>query len=261
MAIKRVQRGRNHTYTIDGRSAVGVTTAISKGFPKPALMYWAAKCTAQEAAHMLMVDRASLAAYYQANGITGQEALINHLRNAPTRQRDDAAVRGTKVHNIAEKLTRGQDVEVPEELIGHVESAMRFLREWKVKPLLIEKTVGSYRWGFAGTFDLIGEIPDGRRILFDYKTGRSGIFPDVALQLAAYRHADSYVADDGVELPMTEVGIDECKAVWVRADGYDVVPLATDDTVFKAFLHVLQVARTADVMDGWKGPNELPPSP
>lgn len=259
MAIKRIQRGRNHSYTINGQKAVGVTTAISKGLPKPALMNWAAKCTAEEALNLLMVDAERRAEYYKANGIDSQRALLDWLKKAPIRLRDTAAVRGTKVHNIAEKLVTGVEVEVPPELRGHVESAMQFIREWKVKPLLVEKTVGSYQWGYAGTFDLIGEIPDGRRILFDYKTGQSGIWPDVALQLAAYRHADSYVADDGLEMPMKEVGIDECKAVWVRADGYDVIPLTTDATVLKAFLHVLQVAKTVDVMDAWKHPIEATP--
>jgi hypothetical protein len=256
MAIKRIQRGRNHAYTINGMKAVGVTTAISKGMPKPALMYWAAKATAEEAVELLGYNPPQREEFYKDKNINNQPALIDYLKKAPIRQRDDAAVRGTKVHNIAEKLTKGLSVEVPEELVGHVESAMRFLSDWRVKPLLVEKTVGSYQWGYAGTFDLIGEVPDGRRILFDYKTGKSGIWPDVALQLAAYRWADSYVADDGLEIPLKEVGIDECKAVWVRADGYDVVPLVTDATVLKAFLHVLQVAKTVDVMDAWKGPTE-----
>jgi hypothetical protein len=253
MPIRRIQRGRNHAYTINGMKAVGVTTAISKGLPKPALMYWAARCVAEEALNLAPDEWAAL------KNLQRPEA-VDYLKKAPTRMRDDAAVRGTKVHNIAEKLTKGQEVDVPEELRGHVESAMRFLDEWKVKPLLVENTVGSYRWGYGGTFDIVGEVPDGRRILFDYKTGKSGIWPDVALQLAAYRHADAYVAADGAEIPMKEVGIDECKAVWVRADGYDVIPLITDGTVFKAFLHVLQVAKNVDVMETWKGESERFPS-
>jgi hypothetical protein len=136
---------------------------------------------------------------------------------------------------------------------------MLFIKEWRVRPLLVEHTVGSYRWGYAGTFDLIAELPDGRRVLFDYKTGKSGVWPETALQLAAYRYADAYVAPDGTEIPMKDVGVTEAKAVWVRADGYDVIPLNTDGHVFKVFLHVLQVAKAVDEMKSWKGDMERAP--
>jgi hypothetical protein len=261
MAIKRIQRGRNHSYQINGQKAVGVTTAISKGLPKPALMFWAAKTTAEEALDLLSMNQLQRSLFYQDKNINGRADLLDYLKKSPIRQRDDAAVRGTKVHHLAEKLVFDQEVEVPEEIVGHVESVAKFLDQWQVRPLLVEKTVGSYQWGYAGTFDMVGELPDGRRVLFDYKTGRSGIWADTALQLAAYRWADSYVADDGLEIPMKEVGIDECKAVWIRADGYDVIPLVTDGTVLKAFLHVLQVAKAVDVMDGWKGDSESCPFP
>jgi len=192
--------------------------------------------------------------------INTEKGLIEHLKGAPNRIRDGAAVRGTRVHKIAESLIFGaDDLEIPEDLKGHVESCAKFIKDWKVRPLLVELTVGSYRWGYAGTFDLIAELPDGRRVLFDYKTGRSGVWPETALQLAAYRYADAYLAEDGTEIPMKEVGVTESKAVWVRADGYDVVPLITDGTVFKTFLHVLQVAKAVDVMPAWKGEVELPP--
>lgn len=258
MAIRRIQRGRNHGYTINGEKAWGVTTAMSKGLPKPALMYWAAKCVAQEALDFIGIHPDVLAEELQARGIRD---LVDHLKKAPIRMRDDAAVRGTKVHHFAEQIMRGADsIEVPEELAGHVQSAIKFMDQWRVRPLLIERTIGSYRWGYAGTFDLIAELPDGRRVLFDYKTGQSGIWPDTALQLAAYRHADAYVAEDGTEIPLREVGITEAKAVWVRADGYDVIPLNTDESVFKVFLHMLQVAKAQDVMDSWRGDAEPVPA-
>ena len=227
---------------------MGVTTALSKGMPKPALMYWAAKCVAEEAAQMMQ---------------TGDDwrvhtDLVAYLKAAPVRKRDSAAVRGTKVHKIAEELVHGRPVEVPVELAGYVSQCAHFLDEWQVKPLLVERVIGSYRWGYAGTFDLIGELPDGRRVLFDYKTGRD-IWPETALQLAAYRHAEAYVADGGLEMPMREVGIQEAKAVHIGAEGYAVIPLDTGPAVHKAFLHVLQVAKAADVMDGWKGEPEVCP--
>jgi len=259
VSIKRIQRGRNHTYTINGHKAVGVTTAIGNGLPKPALLAWGPRLVAQEAAPILLGGPAAVAEWMEEHNIRTELDAINQLKGAPTRAKDGAAVRGTKVHAIAEQLTRREeDIAVPEELRGHVESVIKFLREWKVRPLLVEHVIGSYQWGYAGTFDLVAEVADGRRILFDYKTGASGVWPETALQLAAYRYADAYVAPDGTEIPMREVGITEAKAVWVRADGYDVIPLNTDGSVFKTFLHVLQVAKAVPTMAAWRGEMERP---
>jgi len=259
MSIFRIQRGRNHSYTINGHKAVGVTTALSKGLPKPNLIPWAAKAVATEASRIIAWP-GQTEQWLIDNKLTDERQILDHLKRAPERIRDGAALRGSKVHKLAEKLvfTR-EDVDVPEELRGHVESVIKFFDEWKIRPLLVENTVGSYQWGYAGTFDLIAEVPDGRRILFDYKTGQSGIWGETALQLAAYRYADAYVAQDGTEIPMREVGVTEAKAVWVRADGYDVYPLNTDGHVFKVFLHVLQVAKNADQIPTWKGDAETPP--
>jgi hypothetical protein len=208
----------------------------------------------------MMGSDALVREYLDEHHITTDRDLIEYLKKAPNRIRNGAAVRGTKVHKIAEKMVFGaDDVDIPEELRGHVESVALFLTEWKIRPLLVEHTVGSYRWGYAGTFDLIAELPDGRRVLFDYKTGASGVWPETALQLAAYRYADAYVAPDGTEILMKDVGVTESKAVWVRADGYDVIPLDTGGHVFKVFLHVLQVAKGVDEMKLWKGEAERAP--
>ncbi len=124
--------------------------------------------------------------------------------------------------------------------------------------LLQEVVVGSYRHEYAGTFDLIGELPDGRRILFDYKTS-SSIKETVALQLAAYRWADSYLAGPDVELPVREMGIDDTMAVHIRADGYDVYPLETGQDVFNTILNMLAVARAYPQSESWVGSPVAPP--
>lgn len=248
--IRRIQRGRNHSYTINGNKALGVTTALNKGLPKPNLITWAARCVAEEVADMDAFDLNALRSM-------GRDSMVAALKAVPNQRRDNAAVRGTKIHGYAEQVIAGEDVQVPDELVAHVQNVVKFLDEWKVRPLISECTIGSYAWGYAGTLDLVGELSDGRRVLFDYKTGASGIWPETALQLAAYRHADAYVAPDGTEVPLKILGISEAKAVWIRADGFDVVPVATDEAVHKVFLHILAVARAADRMSEWVGAPEL----
>ena len=44
-----ITRGRGHSYELDGEKVPGVTTILSKGVPKPALVDWAARMAADYA--------------------------------------------------------------------------------------------------------------------------------------------------------------------------------------------------------------------
>lgn len=233
--INSTYRGKpTHFYKIDGRKADGVTTLLSDGLPKPALLPWGIKSVAEYAADHLdrLVEMQPM----------GREALVAALKQAPYTDRDLAAKRGTEVHDLAEKLIHGVEVDVPEELAGHVESCVRFLDEWKLSPVLVESTVASRRWNYCGTLDVVADRPNGPRAIFDYKTSRSGIFGETALQLAAYAHAEVYL-DGTDEKPLADVGIEAGFAVWIRADGYDVYPVDISEQTFKTFCHVAYVAR------------------
>lgn len=244
--IKRINCGSGHRYTIDGKSATGVTTAL-KVIDKPALMTWAAKQVAQRVVDMSGAQWTELMAQ-------GAHAAFWDLARTPDRERNKAAVRGTHVHNFAEKIMRGEEVAVPEHLYGHVESCVAFMDEWRVQPVLVETVVGDYSYGYAGTLDLVADLPDGRRVLFDYKTSASGIWPETALQLSAYRWASHFIpASQDVELPMTEIGITDCMAVHVRSDGYTVHPLRADTQVFGAFLNALHLHRAMQTAKTWVG--------
>jgi hypothetical protein len=238
--IKRIDstyRGKpTHNYKIDGRKADGVTTLIGDGLPKPALLPWGIKSVAEYAADHLerLVEMQPM----------GREAIVSALKQAPYTERDLAAKRGTEVHALAERLIHGDEVDVPEELIGHVDSCVRFLDSWRLRPVLVEATVASRRWNYAGTLDVVADLPDGRRSLLDYKTSRSGIFGETALQLAAYAHAEVYL-DGDEEKPVADLGITCAHAVWLRADGFDVYEVDITEPVFRTFLHVAYVARQA----------------
>lgn len=241
--IKRIDstyRGKpTHHYKIDGRKADGVTTLIGNGLPKPALLPWGIKAVAEYAADHLdrLVEMQPM----------GREALVAALKQAPYTERDTAAKRGTEVHKLAESLIYGREVDVPDDLIGHVNSCVQFLDEWKIKPVLVEATVASRRWNYAGTLDVVADLPDGSRSLMDYKTSRSGIFGETALQLAAYAHAEVYL-DGEEEKPVSDLGITTAHAVWIRADGFDVYPVDISEQTFKTFCHVAYVARQSKLM-------------
>jgi RecB family exonuclease len=226
---KRINGGKGHWYKLDGAKVDGVTSVIGAGVPKPALPNWAAREVAAFAA-----DNLDLLANLD------RDAAIDLLKGAPWRDRDKAARRGTEVHALAERLVAGDEIDVPEELTGHVDSYLRFLDDWRPTDELIEVVVGHHAHRWMGTLDMIATLNDGRRWLLDIKTTRSGIFGEVALQLAAYRHADFMLDADGREQPMPPV--DACGAIWVRADGYDLVPVTADANVYRTFRYAQQIA-------------------
>jgi hypothetical protein len=267
---KRINYGRGHGYLLDGQKVDGVTTVIGNGIPKPALINWAAGAIAAYVGERLDVDTESghvsgdqlvraLAQVGQGNrynrwpndGSFNRLALIETLKGVHNADRDKAANRGTEVHALGERLVRGEAVEVPDELAGHVDSYIKFLDEWQVRPVVVEAVVGNRKNKWMGTLDLIADM--GRqRWLVDIKTTRSGIFGETALQLAAYRHAEFYIDPNGDEQPMPEV--DRVGAIWVRADGYDVIPVVADAATYRMFQYAQMIARfTTGLGKEWVG--------
>lgn len=232
--IRRRNYGRSHGYVdANGQKMPGVTTILSKGLPKEALINWAANATADYAVNN-----------WDALGDLAVAARLKKLQGARYEDRDTAANRGTEVHNYAARLVNGEKVADDfKELRGHVESYVKFLDDFDVQPVLVETVVASYRYGWAGTFDLIADLtmPDGTemRWLLDIKTSRSGIFGETALQLAGYRYCDVYVDADGKEQPMLEV--QRTGAVHVRADGYSLIPLEAGERQLKQLRYCQQI--------------------
>lgn len=247
--VDRTYRGKptHHYVDTDGRRVPGVTTLLDQGMPKPALIHWAANATADYA-----VD------HWDELSDLGPAARVKKLRSARFEDRDAAARRGTEVHQLGERLVRGEPVHVPDELAGHVDSYVSWLDRFAPDPVLVEATVFHTRFRYAGTLDLVADMAcpmpgcSGTcRWLLDLKTTRSGVYGEAALQLAAYAHAEGYVDADGQAQPMPHV--DHCGVVWIRADGADLVPVRADDDVFLDFRYVTRVARAAEEMPGYVG--------
>ncbi len=239
--VRRRNYGRNHAYYLtreDGTEAKldGVTTLIGDGLPKPALINWAGNTTAAYAVNN-----------WERLGDLPPVARLKELEGAKYAERDLAAAKGTLVHSLAERIIAGEEVEVPDEVRGHVDSAVRFLDDFKIRPILTETTVYNVRGGYAGTLDMVvtSDLYPGQVFLADWKTSRSGIYDEAALQLAAYGHAEFYVGADGVDHPMSELGVTDYWGVWIRSDGYDVYPLDCGDESFKFFQYIATVARRA----------------
>ncbi len=178
------------------------------------------------------------------------------LTKAPYATTSRAAMRGSRVHLLADELLAGAEVAIPEGLEGYVQAAVDFIDAFDVQPLFTEFTVYSETWRWAGTCDFVGDLldPDDpepdpalkRRVrwLLDWKTKEkeSGVFGDAALQLAPYRCAEKMVhPTTGEEMPMVEV--DRCGIVQLYKDGsYRLVPVEADEPEYRIFQYVQQVA-------------------
>lgn len=246
MAITRRTHGTGHSYTVDGEHLPGVTTVL-RMTPKPKLVYWASRTTAEYA-----VDHWNELARMRVS------ERLAHLRQAITDARDSGARRGTQVHRLAERWQAGEDVVPPEELRGHVESYWDFLDRLDVQAVAAETIVANRTAGYCGTFDLVADLA-GERWMIDIKTARSGIFPETALQQCAYMHAEVYLAPDGTEQPMADLKVQRAGAVHVRADGWDLYPLDTSPVVWEYFQHVLWMYQQDDYFQTLVGePVEVP---
>jgi len=199
----------------DGGKAVLVpsATGLLELLAKPALVGWAAR----------------IAADYAINEWDTLSALPMSERHAAIAgsakaARNRAAVKGTEVHRLAEQLLHGHPVDAAPDVLPKVEAAARFIEASGLKVQLTEARVFSdcdddfNLCGYAGTFDVLAEHPRYGRILVDWKTG-SGPWPEMALQLAAYAHAEHIVVGDE-DHPMWHV---DCAAVaMVTPDGVDL---------------------------------------
>jgi hypothetical protein len=228
--------GSGHSYTLDGEPRIKGVTTMMRGLKGPPEKYFT-ETTAGYA-----VDN-----WNRLAELPPSERL-KEIAGATKRRFDTAALRGTRVHKLAEQLVDGEAVPVPDEIRGHVEACVQFLDDYQIDPVLVEPALFSREHKYAGSADLFARaiLPGTEQKvmgLFDYKTSASGPWGSVAFQLSGYRYAEFYLDDDGEEQPVPEV--DQCYAVWIRADGYEVYPVDTSEQILRQLLYIDQ-CRIAD---------------
>lgn len=219
---------RRHAYQIDGHPVPGVTTILGV-VNKPALPKWSAKRVAEYVAD-------------NPDGVDelrrlGRAPLVKALQEIPWAERDLAAKRGTEVHAAAEAIIHGQEIDVPAELVGHVQAYIQFLDDYEIQPVLVEVAVGSRTHKYAGTLDMVADSNRHPRGIYDLKTARGGIYASTAYQNTAYTYADFYGLN-GSEQSLAGLGVEASFGVHIRSDGYDVHPLEFGLDVFEEFLHI-----------------------
>lgn len=197
--------GRKHVYTWDERKTadgsplmIAGVTSILKRLAKEALIPWASGMASEYFKNSL------LSGYDETNPdehvtytVAEINAIANEARKAYARKTKGAADVGKLVHAYAEAWVKGnRSPDFPkkklsvEERTQYKNGIAAFQKWWhgnKVEVIASERVLFSERWLYAGTTDLVAII-NGKKCVADFKTS-SGLYPEMAIQLAAYRIA------------------------------------------------------------------------
>ena len=230
--IGTIKRGGSRFYVHpESRAKVPGVTSVVGMLPKDFLKFWVAKVTAEAA-----VDNLGALVTLALND---RQGAVDYLKRAHLRNVGEAADVGTEVHDLVERLARGESIgRVHPDLEPYVRGWHEFNDEFEPEYLFIEETVWSDTYGYAGSFDAIVRIGDEVLIL-DNKTTRSGVHAEVSLQMTAYARADYIVRPDGTQEDLPD--ITGAAVLHLRPEGWRLVPVLVSDRVFDVFRALLQV--------------------
>lgn len=248
-------------------------TSVLSVLDRPALLAWAVQQTARAAVR----DRAAWEGILESSG---EEEAVRWLAGARFRKDASSGLSatelGSEVHAAVERwLLEGQEPS-KEKAGGIIHVIWANVAAWIdahcSEIVASESTVfslnGSVR--YAGTLDLIVRLHDGRLALVDLKTSKDDTlsdgslrrpWPEVALQLAAYRHAEKLLptrgktvekarafkrmyrlTDDEIasSIPMPEV--DLCLGLTATPERADAYEVEAGEQEFHVFCRLLEIA-------------------
>lgn len=215
--ISTVKRAGSRFYVNETRPNVtvpGVTSIVGMLPKQDFLGPWQAGMAAD-----LAIDSFD---YLQQMADRDRAGARRYISGAARRYTEIRSKVGSRAHDVFERLMNGEDVDyVHPDIVNHVEHFRQFLVMVNPELVRAEDVAWSYAHEYAGSFDAILRIwvevqPDGKLkitpdrsgtpilVMVDYKTSKS-TYPDVALQLAAYRYADVIIDPEGNEVPMPEI--------------------------------------------------------
>ena len=209
---------RRHRYTLDGKRIPSVTTILG-ALDKPGLPYWSAGLVARDAItnHDYWGQRIH-------NG-EDPEQVIRDLKRTPWKERDKAARRGTRIHQVLEAAAHGDPTDCPQDLLPMAQQAVDLLDREDVRTLETEARGYNRGLWYAGTIDLIATVR-GETWLLDWKSSHS-IHETHVMQVAAYAHMGTILTIDGEEKPMPH--IDRLGIIHISDNNASLVDVGTPD--------------------------------
>jgi len=217
MAPRQITRSANHDYTYAGKTYPGTTNILKIIDKSGPLMVWAANNTA-EAAIELVAELPKMLAEIGPKGVKAA------LRERGTRKRDDASQLGTDVHDLADRMIKGEPLpEMSDAIRVRVEHVARWWEASGWVARASEAMLVNPEMQYGGTLDLLAYDREGRTTLLDYKTG-AGVYKEVVLQLTAYSDATYIESDKGF---FTMPKVDRCMVLHVTTEGAREIDIVT----------------------------------
>jgi len=183
--------GNPHSYLINGEKYARVTTALGI-LAKPALEGWAKRLTLDKVREVLMdpdvqgeLERLATEGNHHELYEGWVDRMIATAKHASDQARDDAADRGTNIHQEIAHVLADPPWCFGEDYPPTVYWALTWLREAGITVARTEMTVWDDTTMVAGTFDGAGWERDGSLVVWDWKTG-GGPYFEHALQLGVY---------------------------------------------------------------------------
>jgi len=183
--------GKAHLYDAtweEGRERYPGVTGMLSVINKPALVPWAKKeaLTLVEAAMMKRLSGKDSASVV-LNKSWIQE-LLQDAKKRPDQLKDAAADLGTRAHAFIDLIIHGRE---PDAIPPEIEAPVKAFKDWwkgsGIELVMGDTKVASRVHGYGGSLDALGRR-NGRFVILDWKTS-SGIYPEYALQVAAYAQA------------------------------------------------------------------------
>lgn len=241
-----------------------VTTLIG-ALDKPALIYWSAEQTALAAVEHHDAWRG----IEESSGTAEAVKWLTGARFRTPRGQRTAADLGTAVHAACEEYAlTGRRPEVDAEVSPFLDQFDKWLHEFQPEYQATEVAIYHPGYGYAGTCDCFLTI-DGVRFIGDYKSTRKATdkqgrpapaYPEVALQLAAYRHGEAAAVwrprryeqfrrryyllspeERAAAVPVPEVEHGLC--IKITPESCIAYPVECGPEIFESFLYVLEAAR------------------
>jgi hypothetical protein len=245
MSVRTIQRSGSRFYFDSDFPEIKVpgVTSIVGMLPKPFLTFWAAKMTAE-----LAVDSIGFVADMAERD---RQGAVDYLKGASRRYTKTRADVGSDAHDMFERMIRGESVgRVHPDLTHYRDHFAEFLDTVQPELVRAEDVAWSDTHQYAGSFDAMLRLfldengnpdPHGEPALVvaDWKTSKA-TYPDVALQMSAYAHADRIISADGTSEPMPD--FDGAVVLHVTPEQWALKPVRIDShDVFATFLRLREV--------------------
>ena len=251
--LNKVTRNARHQYQHEDYPDElwpGVTTALGI-IDKPGLRQWAAD-EASDVLKATLLDpdlREMLPDWIDPEDenryLEWVDAKREEARKAHTVKRDTGADFGTRSHEMIASFLRDEMITVPEELTPVYEAFIDW-HDWHYASGLTihmsETIVYSETYKYGGTVDAIAER-DGKLVVIDWKTSnynaklKTGIYPEMALQVGAYA------------LALEEMTGEKVEEAWVVRFGkkepeFEAKPVLELHSAKRGFVDALELHRT-----------------